>query len=83
MCIRITSYNVCYTKLLRAEVIIVAASGNDGDNSIPYPAGFPEVITVGATKIDDTIASYSQFGDHLDLAGPGGPPPEEGICDIV
>jgi len=74
---------VQYATAYPAEVIIVAASGNDGDNSIPYPAGFPEVITVGATKIDDTIASYSQFGDHLDLAGPGGPPPEEGICDSV
>jgi len=64
-----------------SEVVVVAASGNAGDSRISYPAGFEEVISVGATAVDDTIASYSQFGPTLDLSAPGAEAPE-GSCDI-
>jgi thermitase len=52
-------------------VVIVAASGNDG-NSIPmYPAAFPEVIAVGATDRSGDRASFSNYGSHLELMAPG------------
>jgi len=63
-----------------SEVVVVAASGNAGDSRVSYPAGFEEVISVGATAVDDTIASYSQFGPTLDLSAPGAEAPE-GSCD--
>ena len=55
-----------------AGVVIIAAAGNDGNNSISYPAGYENVISVSATTQDDTLASYSQFGETIDLSAPGG-----------
>jgi serine protease len=54
-------------------VVVVAASGNDGLGSVDYPAGYDSyVIAVGATRYDETKASYSNFGSSLDLVAPGG-----------
>ncbi len=78
----------------QAGIVVVVAAGNDGrDNTggidgyatINAPGNDPNVITVGATKtngtatrLDDTIASYSSKGptlfDHVvkpDLVAPG------------
>jgi subtilisin family serine protease len=69
-----SSWNVVHDN----ESIVVAASGNEGDQQISYPAGYDKVISVGATAIDDTIAFYSQYGHTLDLSAPGGTP---GSCN--
>ena len=53
-------------------VTIVAASGNDGKNMDSYPASYPEVISVGATRYDETRAPYSNYGSSLDIVAPGG-----------
>ncbi|MBU2634997.1 S8 family serine peptidase [Patescibacteria group bacterium] len=54
-------------------VIVIAAAGNDGSNIIAYPAAYDEyVIAVGATRYDETLAYYSNFGLSLDLVAPGG-----------
>jgi len=54
-------------------VTIVAAAGNDGTNVISYPAAYDAyVIAVGATRYDETLAYYSNFGLSLDLVAPGG-----------
>ena len=65
-----------------SEAVVVASSGNQGDSRTSYPAGFDEVISVGATAVDDTIASYSQYGPTLDLSAPGAEAPE-GSCDFA
>ncbi|MDP2610405.1 MULTISPECIES: S8 family serine peptidase [unclassified Oceanobacter] len=71
-----SSYSVAeqsaITTIHDAGVIIVAASGNDGSSSVSYPAGYDNVIAVGATNADDDITYYSNYGSHLDLAAPGG-----------
>ena len=51
--------------------IVVAASGNAGASTLPYPADFPEVITVGATEPGGAVWSDSNYGDNLDLVAPG------------
>ena len=51
--------------------IVVAASGNGGCNCIKYPARYPEVVAVGASTSTGTVASYSDYGDSLDLVAPG------------
>ncbi|MDQ6605838.1 MAG: S8 family serine peptidase [Actinomycetota bacterium] len=56
----------------RHGVVVVAASGNDGDPQIAYPARASQVISVGATTIDRCLASYSNTGTRLDLVAPGG-----------
>ncbi len=54
-------------------VVIVAAAGNSGNTSISYPAAYDNyVIAVGATRYDKNRASYSSFGESLDLMAPGG-----------
>lgn len=54
-------------------VTIVAAAGNDGADSISYPAGYDDyVIAVGATGYDEERTYYSNGGSSLDLMAPGG-----------
>ncbi|HMA59617.1 MAG TPA: S8 family serine peptidase, partial [Halanaerobiales bacterium] len=52
-------------------IILIAAAGNTG-GQILYPASAPETIAVGATDINNNIASYSNTGPELDLVAPGG-----------
>jgi subtilisin family serine protease len=53
-------------------VVVVAASGNQGENSVLYPAGHPDVIAVGGTAYDGVLAPYSNRGGALDVVAPGG-----------
>ncbi|MGF1507508.1 MAG: S8 family serine peptidase [Chloroflexi bacterium] len=54
-------------------LVIVASSGNDGNNnSISYPAAFSNAIAVGSTDFDDNRAGYSNAGSALDISAPGG-----------
>jgi serine protease len=54
-------------------VTIVAAAGNDGSEIVSYPAAYDAyVIAVGATRFDETLASYSNYGTALDIVAPGG-----------
>ena len=58
------------------EPILVAAAGNDGDESLNYPAAYPEVISIAATTIADQKASYSQYGNpYINISAPGGQSP--------
>jgi subtilisin family serine protease len=52
-------------------VILCAAAGNDEAEFLNYPAGYPQVITVGATDCRDEVTHFSTYGDHLDLCAPG------------
>jgi len=60
-------------------IILVASSGNYGENEVLYPARFPETIAVGATDINDNITNYSNEGGNLDLVAPGGSESTYGI----
>lgn len=54
-------------------VTIVAASGNDSEPAVAYPAAYDDyVIAVGATRYDEAISYYSNTGSSLDLTAPGG-----------
>ena len=52
-------------------VILCAASGNDGEERINYPAGFACVIPIGASDRDDHVAHFSTTGPHISLVAPG------------
>jgi len=54
------------------SVIIVAAMGNDGEDLLIYPAAYEEVIAVGATQFDKSLAPYSNYGPTVDIVAPGG-----------
>jgi serine protease len=53
-------------------VTIIAAAGNENDNSAAYPARYPHVIGVSAFGPDGEKAPYSNFGAGVDISAPGG-----------
>ena len=53
-------------------VTTVAAAGNGGRRSPSYPAAYNHVIAVAATQYDRNTTFYSQWGDFVDIAAPGG-----------
>ncbi len=53
-------------------VVMAAAAGNDGTSSQYYPAAYPEVISVSAVGIGAEITGYSNYGDTIEIAAPGG-----------
>ena len=53
------------------DVLMVAASGNDGFRGVAYPARYDEVIGVGALDSDDRVANFSNYGEGIDIVAPG------------
>lgn len=53
-------------------VLVVAASGNEGDPAVAYPARNVNVLSVGGTTEHGCLADYSNSGHGLDLVAPGG-----------
>ncbi len=59
-----------------AEVIMVAAAGNNGGDTVTWPAASPLVIAVAAGAVGEgdelTPATYADLGPEVDLVAPGG-----------
>ncbi|MCL2827717.1 MAG: S8 family serine peptidase [Oscillospiraceae bacterium] len=51
--------------------ILVAAVGNDGNQTIQYPAGYANVIGVGAVDQDGRVARFSQRNESVFVTAPG------------
>jgi thermitase len=52
--------------------VVVAAAGNEDTNDTTYPAAYLDsVIAVAATTRDDRRASFSNYGNWVDVAAPG------------
>jgi serine protease len=51
--------------------LLVAATGNAGENTVSYPAAHPEVLAVGATGPEGNVAEFSNGGDRIDVVAPG------------
>ncbi len=54
------------------NVLVIASSGNSGASTVACPACDPRAISVGSSNWRDARASYSQYGDGLDITAPGG-----------
>ncbi|XP_041453972.1 aqualysin-1-like [Lytechinus variegatus] len=58
--------------MIASGVTAVVAAGNSADNACGYsPARVSEAITVGATDINDSEASFSNYGTCVDVYAPG------------
>jgi subtilisin family serine protease len=70
---RSTSIEQAVNEAVRRGSLVVAASGNDGDegNPLTYPAALPHVLTVGATNRANVVAGFSSRSRFVDLAAPG------------
>lgn len=54
-----------------AGVLMIAAAGNDNTALRFYPAAYDEVVAVTATDFNDSKASFSNYGEWVELAAPG------------
>lgn len=52
--------------------VIIAATGVKGNEEIPYPAAYPEVMAVSAVDYKEKLTDYSSRGPNIDIAAPGG-----------
>ncbi|MDI3481554.1 MAG: in [Tepidanaerobacteraceae bacterium] len=56
----------------RQNIVLVAAAGNSGgDDSVMYPAKYPEVIAVAASNSANKAAWFSSGGPEVDVIAPG------------
>ncbi|HEY7732627.1 MAG TPA: S8 family serine peptidase [Gaiellaceae bacterium] len=70
---RSASIEQAVNEAVRRGSLVVAASGNDGDegNPLTYPAALPHVLTVAATNRANAVAGFSSRSRYVDLAAPG------------
>ncbi len=52
-------------------IIVFAAGNNDDDVRYYTPANMDETITIAATNYQDSKASFSNWGDKVDVCAPG------------
>ena len=53
------------------NVVVVAASGNDGVNAEFFPAAHSRALAVGASDAQGALLSFSNYGPWVDIVAPG------------
>ncbi len=56
---------------ITSGIVVVAAAGNDGTDTVGFPASYPGVIAVGATDHTGALTSFSSYGPRIDVVAPG------------
>lgn len=56
----------------RGTTVVVAAGNSGGDAAAEQPASCNNVVTVSAVGPTGALADYSNFGEKVDVAAPGG-----------
>lgn len=62
-------------------IVYVAAAGNSASTVASYPAAYEKVFAVSAVDGAGVLATYSNSGDWIDLAAPGGDASRDGNAD--
>ncbi|WP_057830373.1 S8 family serine peptidase [Colwellia sp. TT2012] len=52
-------------------VLLIAASGNDGNSTLSYPASYDVVMAVGALDNNNQHAEFSQYTSQVEISAPG------------
>ena len=52
-------------------VLLIAASGNDGNATLSYPASYDAVMAVGALDSNNQHAEFSQYTSQVEVSAPG------------
>lgn len=60
-----------FKRAREAGITVIAAAGNDGQATVSYPAALDTVVAVGALDSQMKRASFSNYGDGLEIMGPG------------
>ena len=53
------------------DVLLIAASGNDGNSTLSYPASYDSVMAVGALDSNNQHAEFSQYTSQVEISAPG------------
>jgi len=51
--------------------LVICAAGNDGTRGVSYPAAYSECMAISAVDSNEQLASFSQYGDGVELCAPG------------
>ncbi|NVJ60154.1 MAG: S8 family serine peptidase [Gammaproteobacteria bacterium] len=57
--------------IYNSGVLLIAASGNDGNTTLSYPASYDSVVAVGALDENKQWAEFSQYTNQVELSAPG------------
>ena len=52
-------------------IVLIAAAGNNDTTDLFFPAADPDVMAVAASNRDDDKASFSNFGNYVEVSAPG------------
>lgn len=53
------------------DILVIGAAGNDGTDTLYYPASYENVIKVTAINESNIITNFSTYGNDVDFAAPG------------
>ena len=65
----LTASAITYAK--EKNVLVIASSGNDGEEINMYPASFDDVISVGSVDSSKNLSSFSNYNNKVDIVAPG------------
>ena len=60
-----------FNTLASANVLSIAAAGNDGTTARSYPASYASVVSVAALDENKAWATFSQYNSSVEIAAPG------------
>ncbi len=66
-----TTFKLAVAHAIQSGCIVVAAVGNDGTNTVYYPANYDGVVGVGSIDEDFNISYFSQHNISVDVVAPG------------
>lgn len=59
-------------KAAAAGIYVICSAGNSGtDNSVGYPARYPQAYAIAATNQSNKVSAFSSRGQEVDIAAPG------------
>lgn len=53
------------------DILVIGAAGNDGTDTLYYPASYDNVVKVSAINESNIISNFSTYGNGVDFAAPG------------
>jgi len=53
------------------DILVIGAAGNDGTDTLYYPASYDNVVKVTAVNESNIITNFSTYGNGVDFAAPG------------
>lgn len=53
------------------DILVIGAAGNDGTDTLYYPASYDNVVKVSAINESNIITNFSTYGNGVDFAAPG------------